>query len=135
MNKKNIIKIILAVAAVIIVTKGVLFVYDKIEVMNAPTMQEIVEANPWTVPADWFKTDTITIKGRIEDYDAEEFGFTSMACYYDDVFEKDNTVLVLDIADDGTFCKKFYRFHKIQVFFLHNKFSFLIQLLFFSDTV
>ena len=42
MNKKNIIKIILAVAAVIIVTKGVLFVYDKIEVMNAPTMQEIV---------------------------------------------------------------------------------------------
>lgn len=63
MNKKNIIKIILAVAAVIIVTKGVLFVYDKIEVMNAPTMQEIVEANPWTVPADWFKTDTITIKG------------------------------------------------------------------------
>lgn len=107
MNKKNIIKIILAVAAVIIVTKGVLFVYDKIEVMNAPTMQEIVEANPWTVPADWFKTDTITIKGRIEDYDAEEFGFTSMACYYDDVFEKDNTVLVLDIADDGTFCKKF----------------------------
>ena len=107
MNKKNIINIILAVAAVIIVTKGVLFVYDKIEVMNAPTMQEIVEANPWTVPADWFKTDTITIKGRIEDYDAEEFGFTSMACYYDDVFEKDNTVLVLDIADDGTFCKKF----------------------------
>ena len=107
MNKKNIIKIILAVAAVIIVTKGVLFVYDKIEVMNAPTMQEIVEANPWTVPADWFKTDTITIKGRIEDYDADEFGFTSMACYYDDVFEKDNTVLVLDIADDGTFCKKF----------------------------
>lgn len=107
MNKKTIIKIILAVAAVIIVTKGVLFVYDKIEVMNAPTMQEIVEANPWTVPADWFKTDTITIKGRIEDYDAEEFGFTSMACYYDDVFEKDNTVLVLDIADDGTFCKKF----------------------------
>lgn len=107
MNKKNIIKIILAVAAVIIVTKGVLFVYDKIEVMNAPTMQELVEANPWTVPADWFKTDTITIKGRIEDYDAEEFGFTSMACYYDDVFEKDNTVLVLDIADDGTFCKKF----------------------------
>ena len=107
MNRKTIIKIILAVVVILVVMKGVSFVYDKIQVMNAPTMQEISEANPWTVPADWFKTDTITIKGRIEDYDAEQFGFTSMACYYDDVFEKGSTVLVLDIADDGTFCKKF----------------------------
>ena len=107
MKKKTIIIVLLTIIALILVRKGVSFVYDKIEVMNAPTMQEIVEANPWTVPTDWFKTDTITIKGRIEDYDAEQFGFTSMACYYNDVFEKDNTVLVLDIADDGTFCKKF----------------------------
>ena len=107
MKKKTIITILLALVAVIIVKKGVSFVYDKIEVMNAPTMQEIVEANPWMVPDDWFKTDTITLKGRIEDYDAEQFGFSSMACYYEDVFEKGNTVLVLDIADDGTFCKKF----------------------------
>ena len=107
MNKKTIIIIILAVVVILVVMKGVSFVYDKIQVMNAPTMQEISEANPWTVPADWFKTDTITIKGHIEDYDAEQFGFTSMACYYDDVFEKGSTVLVLDIADDGTFCKKF----------------------------
>ena len=107
MNKKTIITVLLAIVALIIVRKGVSFVYDKIEVMNAPTMEEIVEANPWTVPADWFKTDTIIIKGRIEDYDAERFGFSSMACYYNDVFEKNSTVLVLDIADDGTFCKKF----------------------------
>ena len=107
MKKKTIITVLLTIIAVIVVRKGVSFVYDKIEVMNAPTMQEIVEANPWTVPTDWFKTDTITIKGRIEDYDAEQFGFTSMACYYNDVFDKNNTVLVLDIADDGTFCKKF----------------------------
>ena len=107
MKKKTIITVLLTIIALILVRKGVSFVYDKIEVMNAPTMQEIVEANPWTVPTDWFKTDTITIKGRIEDYDAELFGFTSMACYYNDVFDKNNTVLVLDIADDGTFCKKF----------------------------
>ena len=107
MKKKIIITALLAIVAVIVIKKGVSFVYDKIEVMNAPTMQEITEANPWTVPADWFKTDTITITGRIEDYDAEQFGFSSMACYYDDVFEKNSTVLVLDIADDGTFCKKF----------------------------
>jgi len=107
MKKKIIITALLAIVAVVVIKKGVTFVYDKIELMNAPTMQEIAEANPWTVPADWFKTDTITIKGRIEDYDAEQFGFSSMVCYYEDVFEKNSTVLVLDIADDGTFCKKF----------------------------
>ena len=68
MKKKTIITVLLTIIALIVVRKGVSFVYDKIEVMNAPTMQEIVEANPWTVPADWFKTDTITLKGRSEDY-------------------------------------------------------------------
>ena len=117
MNKKTIIRILIAVVVIIAVKKGVSFVYDKIQVMNAPTMQEISEANPWAVPADWFKTDTITIKGRIEDYDAERFGFTSMACYYTDVFEKNSMVLVLDIADDGTFCKKFLASYPV-----HNSF-------------
>ena len=107
MNKKTIITILLAIVVIFVAKKGVSLIYDKIQIMNAPTMQEISEANPWSVPADWFKTDTITIKGRIEDYDAERFGFTSMACNYYDVFEKNNIVLVLDIADDGTFCKKF----------------------------
>ena len=107
MKKKIIITALLVIVAIIVIKKGVSFVYDKIQIMNAPMMQEIAEANPWTVPADWFKTDTITIKGRIEDYDAEQFGFSSMACYYNDVFEKNSTVLLLDIADDGTFCKKF----------------------------
>jgi len=118
MKKKTIITVLLAIVAVIVVKMGVSYVYDKIEVMNAPTMQEIVEANPWTVPADWFKSDTITIKGRIEDYDAERFGFSSMVCYYDDVFEKNSTVLVLDIADDGTFCKKFLASYPIRNSFI-----------------
>ena len=107
MKKKTIITILLTIVAIIGIKKVANFVYDKIEVANAPTMQELAVLNQWTVPADWFKTDTITIKGRIEGYNTEEFGFSSMAFYYTDVFEKDNTVLVLDIADDGTFCKKF----------------------------
>ena len=82
-------------------------IHDKKTNLKVPTMQELTEANPWTMPEDWFKTDTITIKGRIEGYDAEQFGFTSMECYYQDVFEKDDATLVLDIAPDGTFCKKF----------------------------
>ena len=82
-------------------------IHDKKYKIKAPTMQELSAANPWAVPADWFKTDTITVKGRIEGYNAEQFGFTTMECYFNDVFEKDATTLVLDIAEDGTFCKKF----------------------------
>ena len=82
-------------------------IHDKKAKLKVPTMQELTEANPWTVPDDWFKTDTITVKGRIEAYNTEQFGFTSMECYFEDVFEKDDATLVLDIADDGTFCKKF----------------------------
>ena len=93
-------------------------IHDKKTKMTVPTMQELADANPWTVPEDWFKTDTITIKGRIEGYDTELFGFTSMQCYFEDVFEKDDATLVLDIAPDGTFCKKFQASYPVcQTFF------------------
>ncbi|MBR0268914.1 MAG: hypothetical protein IJQ48_02755, partial [Prevotella sp.] len=51
-------------------------IHDKKTKLKVPTMQEFADANPWTVPDDWFKTDTITVKGRIEGYNAEQFGFT-----------------------------------------------------------
>ena len=82
-------------------------IHDKKYKVNVPTLQELSEANPYTVPADWLKTDTITIRGRIEDYDAEKLGFTSMNCYYYSVFEKDGVTLIFDITPDGTFEKKF----------------------------
>ena len=89
-------------------------IHDKKYKIQAPTLQELSKANAWTVPADWFKTDTITIRGRIEGYHAEQFGFTSMECYYEDVFEKDDATLVLDIAPDGSFEKKFQASYPIQ---------------------
>ena len=77
----------------------ILAVFDRKNSKNLRERQkirkEISEANPWTVPSDWFKTDTITIKGRIEEYDAELFGFSSMACYYNDVFEKGSNFLLV----------------------------------------
>jgi len=82
-------------------------IHDNKYKVKIPTLQELSEANPYTVPADWLKTDTITIRGRIEGYDAEELGFTSMNCYYYNVFEKDGTTLIFDIAPDGTFEKKY----------------------------
>ena len=89
-------------------------IHDKKTKLKAPTLEELSKANPWTVPADWLKTDTITIRGRFEDYNAEQFGFTSMQCYYEDVFEDASTTLVLDIADDGTFEKKFQASYPVQ---------------------
>ena len=56
---------------------------------------------------DWFKTDTITIRGRIQGYDAEKFGFTTMYCAFEDVFENSEAPQVMDIAPDGTFEKRF----------------------------
>jgi len=77
----------------------ILAVFDRKNSKNLRDRQkiwkEISEASPWTVPSDWFKTDTITIKGRIEEYDAELFGFSSMACYYNDVFEKGSNFLLV----------------------------------------
>ena len=49
MNKKTIITILLALVA--------------------------IAGQGQTIPQDWFKTDTITIRGRIEGFDAERFGF------------------------------------------------------------
>ena len=82
-------------------------IHDKKYKIKFPTMQELADANPWTVPQDWFKSDTITIKGRIEDFNAEQLGFDMLHCYYEDEFEKEDAVQVLNIAPDGTFCKKF----------------------------
>ena len=82
-------------------------IHDKKYKVVPPTFQELSDANPYQAPADWFRTDTITIRGRIEGYNAEKFGFTSMECYHMDVFENDDATLVFDIAADGTFEKKF----------------------------
>ena len=86
-------------------------IHDKKYKVHIPTLQELSEANPYTVPEDWFKTDSITLRGRIENYDAEKMGFTSMNCYYRNAFDKDDAVLIFDIAPDGTFEKKFLAYY------------------------
>ena len=89
-------------------------IHDQKYQIQAPTMEEVAAANPYTLPQDWFRTDTITVKGRIEGYNPVLFGFNSMECYFEDVFSDDATTLVLDIAPDGTFCKKFQASYPVQ---------------------
>lgn len=59
-----------------------------------------------TLPADWFVTDSVTIRGHIEDYDAERFGFSAMECSLCDVMAE-NGVLSMCINPDGSFEKRF----------------------------
>ena len=82
-------------------------IHDKNLEIKAPTLQQFYANNPYTLPADWLKTDMVTIRGRIEGYDADKFGFTSLECFHKDVFENDDPTLVIDIAPDGSFEKKF----------------------------
>ncbi|MCR5361942.1 MAG: thioredoxin family protein [Bacteroidales bacterium] len=86
---------------------GLLGIRDKKSKLKAPTLQEIASANPYRVPDDWFRRDTVTVRGRIEGYDAEKFGFSTMQCSCDNVFEMNSNVQVIEIAADGSFEKKF----------------------------
>ncbi len=86
---------------------GLLGIRDKKSKHEIPTLQEVLSANPYTVPDDWFRRDTVTVRGRIEGYDAEKFGFSTMQCSCDNVFEMNSNVQVIEIAADGSFEKKF----------------------------
>jgi thiol-disulfide isomerase/thioredoxin/uncharacterized protein YfkK (UPF0435 family) len=81
-------------------------IHDKNLKINPPTIQELYANNPYTLPTDWLKTDSVTIRGRIEGYDAERFGFTAMESYVYDVTKKNNGTLLIEIEPDGTFEKQ-----------------------------
>ena len=51
---------------------------NKKNIITALLIFAAMAAQGQTIPQDWFKTDTITIRGRIEGFDAERFGFTAM---------------------------------------------------------
>ena len=82
-------------------------IHDSKMKLHVPTMKELTDAYPYTLPVDWLKTDTITVKGRIEGYDEKAFGFNSMKLYNYDVMQEKDVVMVMDIKADGTFEKKF----------------------------
>ncbi|MCR5361941.1 MAG: hypothetical protein K6E73_08020 [Bacteroidales bacterium] len=75
--------------------------------LEAPTLQEISSADKFRLSDDWLRRDTVTLRGRIEGYDAETFGYRSMRCYPSSVFELQSGALTFDIAADGTFERRF----------------------------
>ena len=81
-------------------------IHDRKTSVEIATTQSLLAANPCTLPADWLATDTIVIRGRIEGYDAGQFGFTAMECYLYDETAKDNGTQMMDISPDGSFEKR-----------------------------
>lgn len=92
-------------------------IHDKATEIKAPTLQQFYTDNPYTLPADWLKTDSVTIRGRIEGYDAERFGFTAMESYVYDVTKKNNGTLLIEIEPDGTFEKQILLSYPMKVSF------------------
>ena len=83
----------------------ILGIHDKGTSFKAPSIQELYARNPYTLPADWLTTGNVTIRGRIEGYDAERMGFTTMEAYIYDVMISDHSTQLIEIEPDGTFEK------------------------------
>ena len=84
----------------------VLGIHDRKHKLRLPTMEELAGANAYTAPADWFTTDSVTLRGRIEGYSPEAGFPTQLELSYTSLFEKNELVMVADIRPDGTFEKR-----------------------------
>ncbi|MCI7272767.1 thioredoxin family protein, partial [bacterium] len=71
--------------------------------------------------ADWFTTDSVTLRGRIEGYSPEAGFPTQLELSYTSVFDKDELVMVADIRPDGTFEKRWEVDHPKQHSFRWDK--------------
>ena len=99
----------------------VLGIHDRKHKLRLPTMEELAGANAYTAPADWFTTDSVTLRGRIEGYSPEAGFPTQLELSYTNVFDKDELVMVADIRPDGTFEKRWEVDHPKQHSFRWDK--------------
>ena len=99
----------------------VLGIHDRKHKLRLPTMEELAGANAYTAPADWFTTDSVTLRGRIEGYSPEAGFPTQLELSYTSIFDKDELVMVADIRPDGTFEKRWEVDHPKQHSFRWDK--------------
>lgn len=81
-------------------------IHDKKWSQKTPTIEQLHANNPYILPADWLRTDTVTIRGSIEDYDAERMGFSAMESYAYDVTKEKQGTMLMEVNPDGTFEKQ-----------------------------
>ena len=89
----------------------------KKEKSEVPTIQQLYADNPFTLPADWFRSGTVTVRGRFEDYDAERLGLSSLESYAYDVTKNNNGTMLIDINPDGTFEKEIQLSYPMKLMF------------------
>ena len=92
-------------------------IHDRKTTVEIATAQSLLAVSPYTLPADWLRTDSVIIRGRIEGYDAGQFGFTAMESYPYDVTSEDNGAQMMDIAPDGSFEKRILLSYPMQLVF------------------
>ena len=81
-------------------------IHDSKQKLKMKTMEELASANVYPSLADWFTTDSVTLRGRIEGYITEAGFPTQLEMSYKSVFDKYDLVMVADIRPDGTFEKR-----------------------------
>lgn len=84
---------------------NILGIHEKGTIIKALSIQELYARNHFTLPTDWLTSGSVTIRGRIEDYDAERMGFTSMEAYVYDVMVGDHGTQLIEIEPNGSFEK------------------------------
>ncbi|MGM9689094.1 MAG: hypothetical protein ACI3YD_08585, partial [Alloprevotella sp.] len=81
-------------------------IHDSKQKLKMKTMEKLTDAKAYPSLADWFTTDSVTLRGRIEGYSAEAGFPTQLEMSYKSVFDKYDLVMVADIRPDGTFEKR-----------------------------
>lgn len=81
-------------------------IHDSKQKLKMKTMEELAGAKAYPSLADWFTTDSVTLRGRIEGYSAGAGFPTQLEMSYKSVFDKYGWVMVADIRPDGTFEKR-----------------------------
>ena len=84
----------------------ILGIHDKKHTYKPPTVEQLLANNPFILPADWLRTDTVTVRGRIEGYDVDRLRFSAMESYAYDVTKEKQGTMLMEINAEGTFEKR-----------------------------
>ena len=94
-------------------SQKIIGIHDKSLEHGSLPLEDYIKAHPYTMPNSWFKTGTITVRGKIEDYDADKLGFRTLEYIHSDIFKFKLDKIVCNIQSDGTFEAKFEADHPV----------------------
>ncbi len=96
-------------------------IHDRKHKLRLPTLDELSGANACNACDGWFTTDSVTLRGRIEGYSPEAGFPTILETSFQNIFRKEDMIMVADIRPDGTFEKRWLTDHPMQLSFGFDK--------------